>query len=230
MPKERLTVPGFRALKRAPKKIKMVTSYDFTGAILADKSPVDALLVGDSLGMVMLGYSSTTGVTMDEIIHHLKAVVKGAPNTFTVADMPFGSYNVSPQQAVTNANELIKAGADGVKLEGGIAFFDTVRTLVRAGIPVMGHIGLTPQTAASLGGWKVQGRDAETARQQTGYVRGTITPLGSTTAWPVVMDLSMSGKVSVGGGAHGVALTVDAQRLAKALDATVADVTEASGS
>jgi 3-methyl-2-oxobutanoate hydroxymethyltransferase len=165
MPKERLTVPGFRALKRAPKKIKLVTSYDFTSAILADKSPVDALLVGDSLGMVMMGCSSTTGVTMEEIIHHLKAVVKGAPNTFTIADMPFGSYNVSPQQAVTNANELIKAGADAVKLEGGIPFFDTVRTLVRAGIPVMGHIGLTPQTASTLGGWKVQGRDAEAARQ-----------------------------------------------------------------
>ncbi|HYF92232.1 MAG TPA: 3-methyl-2-oxobutanoate hydroxymethyltransferase [Symbiobacteriaceae bacterium] len=165
MPKEKLSLPGFRAAKRAGRKLTMVTSYDYTGAILADRSPVDALLVGDSLGMVMLGYSSTTGVTMDEILHHLRAVVRGAPNTFVIADMPFGSYNVSPQQAVTNANEVMKAGADAVKLEGGIPFFDTIRTLVRAGIPVMGHVGLTPQTAGALGGWKVQGRDAEAARQ-----------------------------------------------------------------
>ncbi|HWI63397.1 MAG TPA: 3-methyl-2-oxobutanoate hydroxymethyltransferase [Symbiobacteriaceae bacterium] len=165
MPKDRLTVPAFRATKRAGRKLKMVTSYDYTGAMLADRSAVDALLVGDSLGMVMLGYSSTTGVTLDEVIHHLKAVVRGAPNTFIAADMPFGTYNVSPQQAVTNANELIKAGADCVKLEGGIPFFDTIRTLVRAGIPVMGHVGLTPQTAGALGGFRVQGRDAEAARQ-----------------------------------------------------------------
>lgn len=165
MPKEKLTVPGFRAAKREHRKLKMVTSYDFTGAVLADRSPVDTLLVGDSLGMVMLGYSGTTGVTMEEILHHLRAVVRGAPNTFVIADMPFGSYNISPQQAVANANELIKAGADAVKLEGGIPFFDTIRTLVRAGIPVMGHVGLTPQTATSLGGMKVQGRDAEAAKQ-----------------------------------------------------------------
>ncbi|HYF76313.1 MAG TPA: 3-methyl-2-oxobutanoate hydroxymethyltransferase [Symbiobacteriaceae bacterium] len=165
MPKERLNVPGFRAAKRAGQKIKMVTCYDYTGAVLADRSPVDAVLVGDSLGMVMMGYSGTTGVTMDEMLHHLRAVVRGAPNTFIVADMPFGSYNVSPQQAVANANELMRVGADCVKLEGGIPFYDTVRTLVRAGIPVMGHVGLTPQTAAALGGFKVQGRDAEAARQ-----------------------------------------------------------------
>ncbi len=163
--KQRLTIPTFRARKQEGPKLKLVTAYDFTSASLVDRSPVDAILVGDSLGMVMLGYSGTTGVTMAEMLHHLRAVVRGAPNTFIIADMPFGSYNVSPQQAVVNANELMKAGADCVKLEGGVPFAETVRALVRAGIPVMGHIGLTPQTAAALGGWKVQGRDAGAARQ-----------------------------------------------------------------
>lgn len=102
---------------------------------------------------------------MAEMLHHLRAVTKGAPNTFVIADMPFGSYNVSTEQAVSNANELIKAGADAVKLEGGVQYFDTVRALVRAGISVQGHVGLTPQTATALGGWKVQGSDAEAARQ-----------------------------------------------------------------
>jgi 3-methyl-2-oxobutanoate hydroxymethyltransferase len=165
MTKERLTVPGFRARKREGRKLKLVTAYDYTSAALVDRSPVDAILVGDSLGMVMMGYSGTTGVTMAEVIHHLRAVVKGAPNTFIIADMPFGSYNVSPEQAVANANELIKAGADAVKLEGGVPFAETVRRLVQAGIPVMGHVGLTPQTASALGGFKVQGKDAEAARQ-----------------------------------------------------------------
>jgi 3-methyl-2-oxobutanoate hydroxymethyltransferase len=165
MSKERLTVPSFRAFKREGRKLKVITAYDYTGSVLADRSPVDAILVGDSLGMVMLGYSGTTGVTMAEMLHHLRPVVKGAPNTFIIADMPFGSYNVSPGQAVANATLFLKAGADCVKLEGGVGLFDTVRALVRGGIPVMGHIGLTPQTAAAMGGWKVQGRDAEAARQ-----------------------------------------------------------------
>lgn len=165
MQKERLTVPGFRALKRSGSKIKLITAYDYTSAMLADRSRVDAILVGDSLGMVMMGYAGTTQVTMTEMLHHLRPVVKGAPSTFVIADLPFGSYNVSPEQAVANASDLLKAGADCVKLEGGVQFFDTVRALVRGGIPVMGHIGLLPQTAAALGGWKVQGRDAGAARQ-----------------------------------------------------------------
>ncbi|MFZ5814780.1 MAG: 3-methyl-2-oxobutanoate hydroxymethyltransferase [Bacillota bacterium] len=162
--KERLTVPGFRALK-GERKISLVTAYDFTSAVLVDRSPVDAILVGDSLGMVVLGYSSTVGVSMEEMLHHLRPVLRGAPHTFAIVDMPFGSYNVSPAQAVAEASRLMKAGADAVKLEGGEPFVETVRALVRAGIPVMGHLGLTPQTAGALGGWKVQGRDAEAARQ-----------------------------------------------------------------
>lgn len=165
MSKERLTIPQWESRKLQGERITVVTAYDFTGAVLADRSPVDAILVGDSLGMVMMGYSATTGVTMAEMLHHLRAVVRGAPETFIIADMPFGSYNVSPQQAVANANALMQAGADAVKLEGGVPFAQTVQALVRAGIPVQGHVGLTPQTAGALGGWKVQGRDAAAARQ-----------------------------------------------------------------
>jgi len=164
MAKERLTVPSWRNFKRENRRIRVVTAYDFTSAVLLDRSPVDAILVGDSLGMVMLGYSGTTAVTMTDMLHHIRPVLKGAPNTFVIADMPFGSYNVSPEQAVTAANEMIKLGADAVKLEGGVQCFDTIRALVRAGIAVMGHVGLTPQTATALGGWKVQGRDAEAAQ------------------------------------------------------------------
>lgn len=162
--KERLTVFGFRQ-RKGQRKISLVTAYDFTAAALVDRSPVDAILVGDSLGMVMLGYSATTRVTMEEVLHHLRPVLRGAPSTMVIADMPFGSYNVSPAQAVASANELMKAGADAVKVEGGEPVVETVRAMVRAGIPVMGHLGLTPQTAGALGGWKVQGRDAEAARQ-----------------------------------------------------------------
>lgn len=163
--KVKLTVPALRAAKAEGRKLKVVTAYDYTAAVLVDRSPVDMILVGDSLGMVMLGYSGTTQVTMDEMLHHIRPVVKGAPNTMIVGDLPFGSYNVSVEQAVRNANRLMKAGVDCVKIEGGVQFFDTVRALVRAGIPVMGHVGLTPQTAGALGGFKVQGRDGEAARQ-----------------------------------------------------------------
>lgn len=163
--KEKLSVPALRAAKQAGRRLKVVTAYDYTSAVLVDRSPVDMVLVGDSLGMVMLGYSGTTEVTMDEMLHHIRPVVRGASSTFVVGDLPFGSYNVSPEQAVRSANRLMKAGVDCVKLEGGVQFFDTVRALVRAGAPVMGHVGLTPQTAGALGGWKVQGRDSQAARQ-----------------------------------------------------------------
>lgn len=166
MTKEKLTVPGFRTRKEEHRKISMVTAYDFTSAILADRSPVDVLLVGDSLGMVMLGYGGTTGVTMDEMVHHMRPVVRGAPNTFILGDLPFGSYHASSEEAVRNGVRLMKeGGVDAVKLEGGVQYFETVRALVRAGIPVVGHIGLTPQTASALGGMKAQGRDAESARR-----------------------------------------------------------------
>lgn len=143
----------------------MVTSYDVTSAAIVNDTRIDMILVGDSLGMVMLGRSSTTSVTMDEVLHHCRAVRAGAPRPFVVGDMPFGSYEVSDTDAVRNGVRLLKEGAvDAVKLEGGARMADRVRALVRAGVPVMGHIGLTPQTASALGGFVVQGNSIESAR------------------------------------------------------------------
>ncbi|HLO02021.1 MAG TPA: 3-methyl-2-oxobutanoate hydroxymethyltransferase [Symbiobacteriaceae bacterium] len=184
-PKRRLTVPDWRAHKAAGDRLSLVTAYEFTAALLVDQSPLDAILVGDSLGMVMLGYSGTTGVTMAEVLHHLRPVVKGAPNTFVIADMPFGSYNASIPEAIRNGSELIKAGADAVKLEGGLPLVETVRAMVQAGIPVMGHIGMTPQTAGALGGWKVQGRDAAVARE---LIEGAMA-LEAAGAFSIVLEL-----------------------------------------
>ena len=165
MDKKKLTIQALSEMKRQGRKIKMITAYDYSTAVLVDQSPMDMILVGDSLGMVVLGYESTVPVTMDEMIHHAKAVVRGARNTFVVADLPFMSYQVSLEDAIRNSGRLLKeGGADAVKLEGGAAMAETVRGIVSAGIPVMGHIGLTPQTATMLGGLKVQGRDAAAAR------------------------------------------------------------------
>ena len=166
MSKKKMTIPDFRSFKEEGRKFAYVTAYDYTTASIVNESECEVILVGDSLGMVMLGYSSTTPVTMEDIIHHCRPVVKGAPDTFIVGDMPFGSYNQSPQQAIENATRLIKeTGCDCIKLEGGVEFAETIRAIVRAGVSVMGHIGLTPQTATSLGGFKVQGGTPESARQ-----------------------------------------------------------------
>ena len=165
MEKTKLTLHGLQDMKRQGRKIKMITAYDYPTALLVDQSPMDMILVGDSLGMVVLGYESTVPVTMEEILHHTKAVVRAARNTFVVADMPFMSYQASVEDAIRNAGRLLKeGGADAVKLEGGAAVAGTVRAIVAAGIPVMGHLGLTPQTATILGGLKAQGRDAAAAR------------------------------------------------------------------
>lgn len=163
--KKKLTIPGMKAMKEAGEKFVVTTAYDYPSALLVDKTDIEVILVGDSLGMTMLGYDTTVPVTMEEMIHHVKAVVKGAPNCFVVADMPFGSYNISIEDAIRNANRFLKeTGTDAVKIEGGEVVLETVRALVRAGIPVMAHIGLTPQTVAQLGGYRVQGRDAESAK------------------------------------------------------------------
>ena len=165
MSKVKLTPRGLQDLKIQGRKIKMITAYDYPTALLVDSSPMDMILVGDSLGMVVLGYESTVPVTMDEMIHHTKAVVRGARNTFVVADLPFMSYQASKEEAIRNAGRLIKeGGADAVKLEGGAAVANTIGAIVAAGIPVMGHLGLTPQTATALGGLKAQGRDAAAAK------------------------------------------------------------------
>lgn len=156
--KKKMTVLDFKKFKEEGRKFTYVTAYDYTTASIVNDSETEVILVGDSLGMVVLGYSSTTGVTLEDMIHHTRPVVKGAPDTFVVGDMPFGSYNVSVEEAIRSANRIIKEGGpDCVKLEGGVEFAGTVAAITRAGIPVMGHIGLTPQTTSQLGGFKVQG-------------------------------------------------------------------------
>jgi 3-methyl-2-oxobutanoate hydroxymethyltransferase len=161
----KITVPEIQACKQSGEKITVLTAYDYPWALLVDRAGIDMILVGDSLGMVVLGYPDTVSVSMDEMVHHLKAVSRAVTRALVVGDMPFGSYNVSTAKAVENANRLMKEGrADAVKLEGGRPMAETVAALVRAGIPVQGHIGLTPQTASALGGFKVQGQSAEAAR------------------------------------------------------------------
>ncbi len=162
----KVTVPQIQARKQSGEKITVLTAYDYPWALLVDRAGIDMVLVGDSLGMVVLGYPDTVSVSMDEMVHHLKAVSRAVVRALVVGDMPFGSYNVSIEKAIENANRLMKEGrADAVKLEGGCPMAETVAALVRAGIPVQGHIGLTPQTASALGGFKVQGQSAEAARR-----------------------------------------------------------------
>lgn len=157
--------PDFLKMKQSNKKITMLTAYDYPSARWVEEAALDMILVGDSLGMVVLGYDSTVPVTMEDMVHHAKAVRRGAPNTFVVVDMPFMSY-ATVERALHNAGRLVQeGGADAVKLEGGEHFAPVVKALVQAGVPVVGHIGLTPQTATQLGGFKVQGRDLESARQ-----------------------------------------------------------------
>ncbi|MCI8342190.1 MAG: 3-methyl-2-oxobutanoate hydroxymethyltransferase [Firmicutes bacterium] len=164
--KKKITVPEIMACKGGDKVPTMVTCYDYTNAKLVDESNVDMILVGDSLGMTMLGYKGTVGVTVDDIIYHTKHVVAGAPNTFVVGDMPFGSYNVSIEEAIVNANRIFaEGGCDCVKLEGGTDMAPVIKAIVKAGIPVCAHIGLTPQTASMMGGFKVQGKSLEAAQE-----------------------------------------------------------------
>jgi 3-methyl-2-oxobutanoate hydroxymethyltransferase len=166
MERKKVTHQDLMAKKKAGKKITMLTAYDFALGSFIDQSGIDMILVGDSLGMVVLGYDSTVPVTMDEMIHHCRAVRRGVRYAFLVGDMPFMSHNVSKEEAVRNAGRFLKeAGCDAVKLEGGLEVAETVRTIVLAGIPVMAHIGLTPQTAGQLGGFKVQGKDAASAQR-----------------------------------------------------------------
>jgi len=163
---KKLTIQDIIMMKQNGEKISMLTAYDASFAGLLDSSGIDMILVGDSLGMVLLGYESTIPVTMEEMLHHCRAVKKGVNRAVLVGDMPFMSYQVSESEAITNAGRFLKeAGCDAIKLEGGTEVCDIVKAIVRAGIPVVGHIGLTPQTASQLGGYKVQGKDAESARR-----------------------------------------------------------------
>ncbi|GAB1427836.1 3-methyl-2-oxobutanoate hydroxymethyltransferase [Aminivibrio sp.] len=160
----KVTIQKLKEMKQKGEKISMVTAYDYSQAVLVEKSGIEIILVGDSLSMTMLGYPGTVNLTTDEMIHHIRPVVKGAPTPMIVGDMVFGSYNESVTQAVASANRLMKeGGCDVIKLEGGRP--DVVKAIVDAGIPVQGHIGLTPQTASLLGGFKVQGKSLDSAKK-----------------------------------------------------------------
>ena len=159
------TILDFKKAKENNERISMLTAYDYSSAKLIDEAGIDAILIGDSLGMVSLGYEDTLSVTMEDMIHHTKAVARATKNALVVADLPFMSYQTSVYDAVYNAGRLIKEGrAHAVKLEGGIEMCDRIEAIVKSSIPVMAHIGLTPQSINALGGFKVQGKDEKAAK------------------------------------------------------------------
>lgn len=164
--KSKNTVATFAAMKAEGKRISMLTCYDYTTARLIEESAVNAILVGDSLGNVMLGYPDTLAVTVEDMITYGAAVVRGVKNTMVVVDMPFMSYQVNAEEAVRNAGQILKqTHCNAVKLEGGKSMKETIEKIVAAGIPVMGHVGMTPQSVMQFGGFKVQGRGDEAARR-----------------------------------------------------------------
>jgi 3-methyl-2-oxobutanoate hydroxymethyltransferase len=164
-PRKKVTTSSFREKKERGEAISMLTAYDYPTALAMDQVGVDSILVGDSLGMVVLGYENTLPVSMEEMLHHCRAVSRGAKSALLIGDMPFMSYQVSVEEAVRNAGQFLQQGGmDAVKLEGGRERLDTVRAIVGAGIPVMGHLGLTPQSVHQLGGFRAQGKTALAAR------------------------------------------------------------------
>ena len=166
MASTKIQIPTLLKKKCEGEKITMITAYDYPTARILDESGVDTILVGDSLSNVVLGYEGTVPVTMDEMLHHIKAVTRAVKRAHVIGDMPFGSYNVSKEQAIINATRIFKeGGTDSIKLEGGARVADSVEAIVRAGIPVVGHLGLTPQTSCMLGGFRVQGATAEKAQE-----------------------------------------------------------------
>ena len=165
MGNKKITIQDIKQAKKNHRKIVMVTAYDYPFGLMADEAGVDIVLVGDSLGMVVMGLDGTVEVTMEHMIHHTRAVTRGCKTPLVIGDMPFMSYNTSVRDAIINAGRLMKeGGCDVVKLEGGVDFAPTIEAIVKAGIPVQGHIGLTPQTASALGGFKMQGKDAKAAK------------------------------------------------------------------
>ncbi|MEX0786534.1 MAG: 3-methyl-2-oxobutanoate hydroxymethyltransferase [Dehalococcoidia bacterium] len=159
-----MTISQIKAMKRRGEPVVMLTAYDYPSARLVEEAGVPLILVGDTLGMVVLGYDTTLPVTMEDMLHHVKAVVRGTERSLVVADMPFMSYQTGPEEALRNAGRFLQeGGAQAVKLEGGVTVAESVRKIVDAGIPVMGHIGLTPQSVHQFGGWKVQGKTPQGA-------------------------------------------------------------------
>jgi len=164
--RKKLTISGLFKKVAEGKPITWLTCYDYPTAYMQEQAGVDMILVGDSLGMTMLGYDSTLPVTMDDMIRHTAAVRRGAPNTWLIGDMPYMSYQPSVEAAIRNAGRFMaEAGCDAIKLEGGSAVCDRVRAIANAGIPVVGHLGLTPQSASALGGFRLQGKTAEAAKK-----------------------------------------------------------------
>ncbi len=156
---KRITIDDLKGMKRRGERIAMITAYDCPCARLVEQAGADVILVGDTLGMVVLGYDTTLPVTVEEMLHHIRAVVRGTQHALIVGDMPFMSYQASPEEALRNAGRFLKeGGAQAVKLEGGVTVAESVRRMVQAGIPVMGHIGLTPQSVNQFGGFKLQGK------------------------------------------------------------------------
>jgi 3-methyl-2-oxobutanoate hydroxymethyltransferase len=165
MERKKVTIPDLLKRKREGHKITKINLHDYPTAVLADRAGIDIVMIGDSIGMVVLGYQNTIPVTMEEMIHHAKAVVRGAKNCFVVCDMPFMSYQTSMDEAVWNAGRLMKeTGVDSVKMEGGMEIKEKVKAIVGAGIPVMGHIGLLPQRVSLVGKYRVQGKEAASAK------------------------------------------------------------------
>jgi len=159
-PRPKVTVPSLAAQQREAQPIAMITAYDATFARIVDAAGVDVILVGDSVGMMVQGTTTTLPVELDDMAYHVRAVASARPRALIVGDLPFGSYQISPEQAVASSVRLIKEGAEAVKLEGGLAMADTIAAIARVDIPVMGHIGLTPQSYHRMGGHKVQGRSS----------------------------------------------------------------------
>ncbi|MBM3492699.1 MAG: 3-methyl-2-oxobutanoate hydroxymethyltransferase [Armatimonadetes bacterium] len=181
-----MTLRDIHARYQRGEKLVMVTCYDYASALLLDAVDVDMLLVGDSLANTMLGFDTTLPVTMDQMIHHASAVRRGATRAFVVVDMPFMSYQISPEDALASAGRILKeTGCEAVKIEGGEAMAPTVRKLVCAGVPVMGHIGLTPQSVHAFGGYRTQGRDEEAARR----LKADAEALADAGAFAVVLEL-----------------------------------------
>lgn len=190
-----LTIPQIRdsKVRDGASPLTMVTAYDAPTAALADQAGIDILLVGDSVGTAVLGLDSTVHVTLEMILHHLGAVRRGAPKAHIVADLPFGSYQSSDSRAIDSSIALIKGGADAVKIEGGASIARRIQAIANVGIPVVGHVGLTPQTAISLGGYKVQGRDLESA----GRLIGDAASIAEAGAYALVVEVvpSLVGKL-----------------------------------
>jgi 3-methyl-2-oxobutanoate hydroxymethyltransferase len=165
MERKKVTIPDLLQKKREGQKITKINLHDYPTAVLADRAGIDIVMIGDSIGMVVLGYQNTIPVTMEEMIHHAKAVVRGTKHCFVVCDMPFMSYQTSVEEAVQNAGRLMKeTGVDSVKMEGGMEIREKVKAIVGAGIPVMGHIGLLPQRVSLVGKYRVQGKEAASAK------------------------------------------------------------------